>query len=104
MGSFSSSLGAYQKGKSVVAKTLAASFKITGKDLRLPKSSGIYRSKKEPGVFIEKRKFRLSKRGEKKEIKSYRRKPVKPVRITSLKLTPLRTSKRRKKKLFGISL
>ncbi len=66
---------AFSFGRERVSKTLAASFKVTGYPLkreRLPK--GFRLSKKERGVFIEKRKFRLSKLPEVKEIQLYKRK------------------------------
>jgi len=67
IGIYKTPTAAFRAGRRVAAGTLAASFKVTGSKLpKVPK--GFYQSKKEKGVFIEKRGFRLSKIGEKKEI------------------------------------
>jgi len=67
-------------GKTKVSKTLAATYRIKGaKGLPLPTQKGFYSktSKKEGLVFVEKRKFRLSKLGEKLEIQSAKRRKKK---------------------------
>jgi len=60
-------------GSERVASTLGATFKLTGKGL--PKSITGFRSKKEKGgiVFIEPRRKRLSRTGEKVEIAGYKK-------------------------------
>jgi len=68
IGTFGSLRRAFSRGKSKVSETLGATFKIKGaKKLKTPKG---FRKKisKEGTLFIEKRRFRLSKRGEKVEI------------------------------------
>lgn len=67
-------------GKTRVSKTLAATYRIKGaKGLPLPTQKGFYSktSKKNGLVFVEKRKFRLSKLGEKLEIQSAKRRKKK---------------------------
>lgn len=83
VGRFSSYNQAYNKGLDVVGRTLASSFKVSGKGSK--STLGIYRSKKEPGVYIEQRKYRLSKPTEKREINMFK---------------SLRSSKKKRKSLF----
>jgi len=64
---------AFEIGRKRVGGTLAASFKITGPGFRERLPTGFRRSKKERGVFIEKRGLRLSTRPERVEIKTYKR-------------------------------
>lgn len=56
---------AFQIGASKVGGTLGATFKVTGGKTNLPTPTGFYRK---GSSFIEKTKYRLSTRGEKKEI------------------------------------
>lgn len=60
---------AFAIGRRKVQQTAAASFKIlpTPQRKSIPKQI-FYESKREPGVFIQKRKFRISSFGEKREI------------------------------------
>jgi len=74
IGIFRSEKKAFAIGKGRVAGTLGASFKVEGLKISSKLPKGFYRSKKEKGVLIEKRKFRLSKKGEKLEIQKFRRK------------------------------
>ena len=67
---------AFNIGKFKTRTTLGASFKVTGKGVKQPKSIFGYRkklSKKEGIVFIEEPKFRLSTPTEKSEIFSFRK-------------------------------
>lgn len=66
---------AFNLGLSKVGGSLGASFKIVGKGKRTPRlPTGIYASRKEAGVFIEKPSKRLSTRSEVSEIFGYRKK------------------------------
>jgi hypothetical protein len=69
-GLFTSSLKAVNVGKGLVSDSLAATYKVTGdKGLKLKTPGGFYsKQTKEGRLFIEKRKYRLSKKGEVKEI------------------------------------
>jgi len=61
---------AFEVGRGRVARTLAATFRIkTADKLKTPRGF----TQKKGGIFIEKRKFRLSKRGEKLEIQKARK-------------------------------
>ena len=62
-------------GTNFAGKTLGATFKITGKGLKLPKIIPGYRIKqtKQGTLFIEQRRYRLNTPTEKREIKSYKR-------------------------------
>jgi len=67
-------------GSQRASSTLGATFKITGfgkGKIRTPKGFKRKKDKKEGLLFIEKRKFRLSKRGEKVEIQEAKRKKKK---------------------------
>jgi len=72
VGIFSSYNKAMEKGLFSTKTTLARSFRITGTPggAQIPK--GFYLSRKEPRVFIQKRKFSLSAPTEKSEIKYFR--------------------------------
>lgn len=77
VGRFSDIKLAFNTGKAITSKTLAASFKVTGLG-NLPKlPSGFRKSTRERGVFIEKRKYRLSRKLEKQEIQEAKRKAKK---------------------------
>jgi hypothetical protein len=68
--------------KQRVGESLSASLRLrkaSGEVLDLkPKTNQFYKSKREKGVLIEKRKFRLSSPGEKKEINFFKRMKSKP--------------------------
>jgi len=68
-------------GKEYTSGTLGASFKISGVG-SLPKTPAGYYTKKEKGskIFIEKRKYRLSKLGEKREIQQAKKKKKRKVK------------------------
>ena len=70
VGQFGSIKEAFGAGRERVSSTLGATFKLTGTGA-FPKSTpGFYTKKTKGGtLFIEKRKFRLSRTGEKKEIR-----------------------------------
>jgi len=66
-------------GRERVSSTLGATYRITGaKGLNLRTPAGFYsKSSKGGTLFIEKRKYRLSKTGEKVEIKAAKRRKKK---------------------------
>ena len=75
VGIFSDAQKAFARGESIVKNTAAASFKVESSDaLGLAKAAAqvtpsiFYRSKKERGVFIQRREKRISTAGEKAEI------------------------------------
>jgi len=75
---------AFKIAKKRTTESLRASFKVTeigtGKAVTGFKTNGIFTaSKKEKGVFIEKKKFRLSTRGEVGEIKLFKSLKLKKV-------------------------
>lgn len=93
VGIFESYQKAFQKGVSVSDLTLARSFKVSGTSggTQLPKT--YYRSGREPGVIIQKRKFSLSAPTEKSEIQYFRK---------LFKKSTLKSSNKNNKKKFKI--
>jgi hypothetical protein len=76
MGIFGTQKKAFSFGKFKTSKTLAATFKVSGRGVKQPQNIFGFRrkkSKKEGIVFIEQPRFRLSTPTEKSEIFSYRR-------------------------------
>jgi len=69
---------AFSLGETHVGRTLAATFKVKGKGLKLRTPKGFYSKRTKEGVlFIEKRGKRLSTRPETREIKTFKRKKTK---------------------------
>ena len=75
VGNFSSPIKAFKRGKDVTTKTLAATFKLTGKG-KIPSTPKGFRRKvtKEGTLFIEKRSQRLKQKSEVGEINLFGRK------------------------------
>ena len=92
VGSFGSLKKAVTIGKRGVDFSSSASFKIKGPQVNRVDSflgKKFRRSKKDSNIIVEKRRFRISTGGEKRE-------------ITSIGLMTLRSSKKKKKNLFNI--
>jgi len=68
IGKFPTAKEAVTAGMMKVSTTAAASFKVTPSDMVRVPSAKFRKSIKEPGVFIEKRQFRIETPGEKREI------------------------------------
>lgn len=72
IGIFETEKSAFSAGMKNIFSTAAASFKVEEErgNLIMPsfKDSRLYQSRREPGVFIQKRRFRISSPGEKREI------------------------------------
>jgi hypothetical protein len=73
VGNYETEVQAFSAGKKNVLQTLGASFKVVGEGgegISAPKfDNRFYMSKREAGVIIQKREFRLGSMGEKKEIR-----------------------------------
>jgi hypothetical protein len=73
VGLFTTRQDAFTKAKDIVSNTAAASFKVMSQGRRVdpeePLGFQFRPSKREKGVFVEKRRFRISTPGEKAEIR-----------------------------------
>jgi len=93
VGNFGSMQKAFQRGQKLTSGSLAATFKLTG-GAKLPKApKGYYTKKKgDSFLYIEKSKYRLSKKSETSEIQAAKRKAPKKKKVSSVSRKRKKTS------------